>query len=514
MPDIKTKVRGTVKTLDKTVNTSNKIKSNFISAKDKLENTYNPVENENEVEYASNKINNAINITTRKGLSKFDEVGQKSVRTTKQNIQNSIEKTNEIKNKIIKSKQQHLAKNRIKQTTKQISKKSTKKAIKSSAKTSGKYIKSATKTGGKAIKTSENVIKTTQKTAKATAKAAQRTAKAVKAAAQATAKATKATIKAVIATIKAMIAAIKGLIALLMAGGWIVVVIVIVICMIALLINSIFGIFFSNDYEQNNKSMTQVISELNTEFMNKITTIQKENPYEEYDIEGKRADWKDVLAVYVAKYSNGDYKTEMMSLDDKKIEELKKIFWDMNEVSFTKDSWTEQKVIYHLSWTEHKTIEHTKLHIKITSKNAQDMASKYMFSEKTREIMNELLKDEFLTMWSSVIYGSHGNSNIVEVARSQLGNVGGQPYWSWYGFNSRVEWCATFVSWCANECGYIESGIIPKFAGCEAEGVAWFKACGLFQEKGYIPKTGDIIFFDWKDKHDGHADHVRYSRKS
>ena len=63
-------------------------------------------------------------------------------------------------------------------------------------------------------------------------------------------------------------------------------------------------------------------------------------------------------------------------------------------------------------------------------------------------------------MWSQVIYGSSGNSDIVAVAQSQMGNVGGQPYWSWYGFNSRVEWCAYFVSWCANECGYIEKGII------------------------------------------------------
>ena len=111
-------------------------------------------------------------------------------------------------------------------------------------------------------------------------------------------------------------------------------------------------------------------------------------------------------------------------------------------------------------------------------------------------------------MWSQVIYGSSGNSDIVAVAQSQIGNVGGQPYWSWYGFNSRVEWCAYFVSWCANECGYIEKGIIPKFAACESEGVSCFKACGLWQEGGYIPKTGDIIFFDWADKHDDSADHV------
>ena len=57
-----------------------------------------------------------------------------------------------------------------------------------------------------------------------------------------------------------------------------------------------------------------------------------------------------------------------------------------------------------------------------------------------------------------------GNGAIVEVAASQIGNVGGQPYWSWYGFDSRMEWCACFVSWCAEQCGYIETGIIPKFS--------------------------------------------------
>ena len=40
MADIKTKVRGTVKTIDKTVNTSARIKGNIVSTKDKLENTY------------------------------------------------------------------------------------------------------------------------------------------------------------------------------------------------------------------------------------------------------------------------------------------------------------------------------------------------------------------------------------------------------------------------------------------------------------------------------------------
>ena len=103
-----------------------------------------------------------------------------------------------------------------------------------------------------------------------------------------------------------------------------------------------------------------------------------------------------------------------------------------------------------------------------------------------------------------------GSQSIVDVAKTQIGNVGGEPYWSWYGFEARVEWCACFVSWCANECGYIDSGAIPKFAECQEHGVEWFQGCGLWQDRtsGYEPKAGDIIFFDWMDKHDGSSDQV------
>lgn len=84
-----------------------------------------------------------------------------------------------------------------------------------------------------------------------------------------------------------------------------------------------------------------------------------------------------------------------------------------------------------------------------------------------------------------------------------------EPYWSWYGFDSRVEWCACFVSWCANECGYIEAGVIPKFAACASQGVPWFQERGLWQDNSYEPRPGDIIFFDWDDGgQDGSSDHV------
>lgn len=100
---------------------------------------------------------------------------------------------------------------------------------------------------------------------------------------------------------------------------------------------------------------------------------------------------------------------------------------------------------------------------------------------------------------------------IVEVARSQIGNVGGEPYWSWYGFTERVDWCACFVSWCANQCGYIEAGVIPKFSGCEW-GVYWFRQHDQWAGRNITPTPGMIIFFDWEDEEggglDGGADHV------
>lgn len=98
-----------------------------------------------------------------------------------------------------------------------------------------------------------------------------------------------------------------------------------------------------------------------------------------------------------------------------------------------------------------------------------------------------------------------GDGSIVEVAASQVGNVGGSPYWSWYGFHERVEWCACFVSWCAYKCGYIEDGIIPKFAGV-GTGIEWFQKRGQWQSRGYRPMPGDIIFFDWDG--DGYGNHV------
>ena len=101
-------------------------------------------------------------------------------------------------------------------------------------------------------------------------------------------------------------------------------------------------------------------------------------------------------------------------------------------------------------------------------------------------------------------YYHFGNSNIIEIARKEIGNKGGEKYWRWYGFNQRENWCAIFVSWCANESGIINN-TIPKFSLC-TDGVKWYKDHNKWENKSYIPQTGDIIFFDWNG--DGHVQHV------
>ena len=104
------------------------------------------------------------------------------------------------------------------------------------------------------------------------------------------------------------------------------------------------------------------------------------------------------------------------------------------------------------------------------------------------------------------------NSEIILVAKAQIGNEGGDKFWKWYGFEEHVHWCACYVSWCANECGYIEKGIIPKFSVC-TDGINWFKEKNEWHDRGdsYYPIIGDIIFFDWYDENgnqDGTCDHV------
>ena len=146
-------------------------------------------------------------------------------------------------------------------------------------------------------------------------------------------------------------------------------------------------------------------------------------------------------------------------------------------------------------------------------KTADEMSDQYRFNDDQDSQLEELLNVDN-SMWLAVLYGIYGSDDmIVQVALSQIDNVGGEPYWSWYGFGSRVEWCACFVSWCADQCGYIETGVCPKYAGC-VNGVQWFKEHNQWVDGSETPSPGMIIFYDWDSPNgssgpqDGLSDHT------
>lgn len=473
MADIKVKKKGdiAIKTLDRTAIMSSKLKENIVDIRDKTKETYETNENSSQ-EYAGNKIQSKVNSTAYYTGNKGNQIGRRSFKETKENIKKGKETISRIKGKIQKSKE-------------------IKKAGEKTVKTAKRTVKATKKTIKTAEKTAKVTIKTTKQAVKTTTRVAKRTVQMAKATAKATIKAIQVAVKVTVATVKAIIAATQALISAIIAGGWVAVLIIVIIALIAMICTSIFGIFFSSEESVGGRTMSSVISEINTEFTNKITDIQKNTSHDEYEISSNRAEWKDILSVYAVLVSNGDEQTDLITLDDTKISQLKSVFWEMNVITYsTQTVEKEIETTDENGNTKKEKVKRKILYINITSKSVDEMILIHNFNDKQKIQLAELQKDEYNSMWSCVVYGSSiGSTDIVQVALAQVGNVGGQPYWSWYGFNSRVEWCACFVSWCANECGYIESGVIPKFAGCESEGVSWFKTCGLWQDGGYTPKA-------------------------
>ena len=392
------------------------------------------------------------------------------------------------------------------------SKEAVKAATKSTVKTAEKGIKTAQTTSKAAIKTTEQTAKAAKAAAKTSVKTAQKAAQAAKATAKATAHAVKVAVKATLAAIKAIIAGTKALIAAIMAGGWIAVAVILIICLIGLLVGSVFGIFFSGEDSGNGMTMQTVVREINADYDSRLDEIINGTSHDVLEMSGSRAVWKEVLAVYSVKTTTApDNPQEVATMDDNKKQLLKDIFWEMNEISSRTESKTETQITEsddgHGNIVETETtVTQTYLYITVSHKTAEEMADRYGFNEEQRQQLSELLAEENNSLWSAVLYGiTIGDGEIVTVALSQVGNAGGEPYWSWYGFDGRVEWCACFVSWCADQCGYIDSGVIPKFAGC-VNGSQWFKDRGQWQEVGFTPEAGQIIFFDWEG--DGETDHV------
>ena len=381
------------------------------------------------------------------------------------------------------------------------------------------------------VRTKTNRIKTpTSSKSAAQAKAAaqkkqaavtaQRSAAKARYVANTTAKAVKKGAKAAGAAAKKIAALIiektEALIAAIAAGGSTAALVIILICMVGLIVGSAFGILFSGEDTGSGQTLRDAISEINQEYEAQLDSIRANNAHDVVEMSGSRAVWRDVLSVYAVRTTTDpDNPQEVVSMDDNKKQLLRDIFWEMNTISYhtetvTRDVVTETADDEGNITTETQQQEQTVLYIVVKHKTPEEMAASYSFNANQNSQLTELLSPEYATLWNTALYGiTASDTAIVDVARSQIGNVGGQPYWSWYGFNTRVAWCACFVSWCSNECGYIDNGIIPKYSYCPT-GADWFKQHGQWAERDITPEPGMIIFFDWASRggQDGVTDHT------
>ena len=533
MPDIKTRdaVKKTVKVIDKSVVAAERMKNAYIRTKDKAEHGIFAAESSPE-EYAADRTLTGTETAAHEAVHGLDKVGRKGVKNAKENISKAKDYFQRRRTDLPKKQAQDAMRrvrrsadatqktiktvDRSGKTIKQTAKSTGKAAVKTTQKT----IKTAEQTARTTIKTTQAAAKTAQKTAQATAKAAKTAAQTACATAKATAAGIKAAVKATTAAVKAIIAGTKALIAAIAAGGWVAVVIILVICVIGLIVGSCFGIFFSGEDSGTGQTMRQAVQEINADYQSQIDTTRANLTYDELEMSGSRAVWPEVLAVYAVKATTDpDDPQEVATVDDSKKAILKDIFWRMNEISSRTESKTEEVITEtddgHGNIVETATtVTRTYLYITVSHKTAEEMADNFNFTADQRKQLSELLDEENRRLWSAVLYGIYsGDDAIVKAALSQVGNAGGEPYWSWYGFNSRVEWCACFVSWCFNECGYLDTGTAPKFAGCVG-GVEWFRSREQWADNTVEPSPGMIVFFDWNDPNgasgpqDGEADHV------
>ena len=378
---------------------------------------------------------------------------------------------------------------------------------KAAVKGTGRTIKTAQRTGYTAVRITEITARAAGQGARAAVLTTQRTAVVARQAAIAAAKAAKAAAKAISAAVKAVIASTKALVSAILAGGWIVVLI--------LLIVILFGALFSMVGGSNSSTITPVSAEVEA-YEPLIRQYARQYGIEEYvelikavmmqESGGQGTDPMQASECgYNTRYPNTPNGiTDPEYSIDVGIQNLAACLReagvespvDMNNIKLALQGYNYGNG--YISWAKENYGGYTYA-------NAVEFST--MMAERNgwsgygdTEYVSHVLR---YYVFGRIPTGT-GSQAIVQVALTQEGN-GGDTYWSWYGFAQREEWCACFVSWCADQCGYIEAGVIPKFSLCSA-GMEWFESRGQFMDGSYVPASGDLVFFDWKN--DGSIDHV------
>ena len=381
----------------------------------------------------------------------------------------------------------------------------TNKASQRTIKTAGSTVKTVEHMGGTAIKSTQAAAEAAQKTAVIAAKTAHRSHVAAKAAATIARKAADYTARAA----KAIAQAMQELISVAAAGGGTVLILVIV-----LIVMCFAGMMLASD--ENDMEILPVSEEVKA-YEPIIQKYAKEHGIPDYVL----------LIEAVMMQESGGRGTDPMQCSEcnfntlyphtpgsitdpeysinvgiQNLADCLQIAECESPVDIDAIKLALQGYNYgqgYITWAMNKYGEYTKANaIEFSMKTAEQLG---WTSYGDMDYVPHVLRYYPL---GQIFYDPDNTQLIVEVAASQIGNVGGEPYWRWYGFTEHVEWCACFVSWCANKCGYLDT-VIPKFAGCST-GVQWFKARNQWADRSITPEPGMIIFFDWD--RDGVPDHT------
>ena len=571
MPDIKTKdvVLGTIKTVDRSALACQRMKDAYVHARNKAEQSVSSSESNSE-EYAADRISEATADIAREAVHQMDTLGQQIVRHTvskpqtapiqaesfTQNAQQPHQTTDGAGSVIspdtAASKQTYIRRKRLKsvqtaeqskKTTLQFPKQQpapTKPTIKDAstvashstktAENSGKVIKKSADAAGRTIKTAAHTINSVEQTGSAAIKTAEvsfhmgqraaiesaRATQRIRAAAKSAASSAKALAAATAKAVRAVIAVAQELTTALAAGGGTVVVLVVI-----MIVMCFAGMMLASDEDD-----TEILP-ISEEVMAYEPIIQQ------YAREHGIGDYVLLIQAVMMQESGGRGNDPMqcsecnfntlyprvpggitdpensINVGIQNLADCLQIAqcespMDMDAVKLALQGYNYGQG--YITWAMNKYGEYSKANaIEFSMKTAEQYGWN---SYGDMDYVPHVLRYYPL---GQIFYDPDTSTLLVEVARSQIGNVGGEPYWSWYGFTERVDWCACFVSWCANQCGYIEAGVIPKFSGCEW-GVYWFRQHDQWASRNITPTPGMIIFFDWEDEEggglDGGADHV------
>ena len=365
------------------------------------------------------------------------------------------------------------------------------------------------------------------KTAKKAGRAAQSTAQSAQTAKRNLQRAGRETVKAVKTAwkmlkeaAKAVAAGVTALVKLIVAGGWVSVVIILVILIVAFILCSPLGIFYANDTAEG-MPMTQAIAQVNAEFyeeiQNQIDYVAQVSDYDAMQVvyEGVEDgdspmvnNWIDVLGVYAVMMTMDEQSaTDVVTVTPDKVDALNKVFHTMNEVAYTVETETTQTetIIEEGEDERVEKVEHTTLTLRITltSLSYAEGADRYWFTAEERVMLAQLMGPEFLPLFAKLLgtdpYGGILPTAILQslplneqgsaVVQAALTKVGCKYVWGSRGPNQFD--CSGFVYWCLREAGIPYANAMRTTAAGQAQ--YCYNQGWMIQQSQLQP--GDLVFW-------------------